>query len=296
MKNQNKAYIYAILAVLFWSTVASAFKISLRHVNHLQMLFYASLTSLLTLFLILLIQGKFKKLINLKFKEIILSLAFGIINPVLYYIFLFKAYSLVPAQEALALNWLWPITLVLLSIPVLKQKITMRDILATFISFSGVFVIITKGNFSDLKFQDSTGVICALITTIIWAFFWIYNTRDKNDEVIKLFLNFTSGTVIIMITLLVFDEFTIPSLTGFYAVMYVGIFEMGITFLFWLMALSLTETTAKISNIVYISPFLSLFWINIIVGEEINYTTIIGMVLIISGIVINKVSKKGKST
>ena len=187
---------------------------------------------------------------------------------------------------------MWPITLVLLSIPVLKQKITMRDILATFISFLGVFVIITKGNFSDLKFQDSTGVICALITTIIWAFFWIYNTRDKNDEVIKLFLNFASGTVIIMITLLVFDEFTIPSLTGFYAVMYVGIFEMGITFLFWLMALSLTETTAKISNIVYISPFLSLFWINIIVGEEINYTTIIGMVLIISGIVINKLSKK----
>ena len=113
-------------------------------------------------------------------------------------------------------------------------------------------------------------------------------------EVIKLFLNFLSGTVVITITLFVFDDFKLPSLPGLTAVIYVGLFEMGITFLFWLMALSLTETTAKISNIVYASPFLSLFWINIIVGEEINFTTIIGMVLIISGIIINKVSKKKK--
>ena len=290
MKNQNKAYICAIIAVLLWSTVASAFKISLKYVNHLQLLFFASLASMAALFIILIFQGKLNNLKKLGLKEILVSLSFGIVNPFLYYIFLFKAYSLLPAQEALALNWLWPITLVLLSIPVLKQKITIKDIFATFISFSGVFVIITKGDFTSLKFQNYTGVICALITTIIWAFYWIYNTRDRKDDVVKLFLNFSSGTVLIMITILLFDSFKMPPLPGLAAVIYVGFFEMGITFLFWLMALRLTETTAKISNIVYISPFLSLFWINIIVGEVISYTTLIGMVLIISGIVINKIS------
>ena len=33
----------------------------------------------------------------------------GFLNPFLYYIILFKAYSLLPAQEALSLNYTWPL-------------------------------------------------------------------------------------------------------------------------------------------------------------------------------------------
>ena len=36
-------------------------------------------------------------------------------------------------------------------------------------------------------------------------------------------------------------------------------FEMGITFFFWLKALQLAKTTDKVSNLVYLAPFLSLF-------------------------------------
>ena len=54
MVNQRKAYIYAISTVLIWSTVASAFKISLRTLSPAHLLLYANLTSVLLLGLILL--------------------------------------------------------------------------------------------------------------------------------------------------------------------------------------------------------------------------------------------------
>ena len=60
MEKQKQAYTYAIIAVLFWATVASAFKISLRYLNFIQLLFYASLVSIMILFVILLIQRKLR--------------------------------------------------------------------------------------------------------------------------------------------------------------------------------------------------------------------------------------------
>ncbi|HCO12391.1 MAG TPA: EamA family transporter, partial [Desulfonauticus sp.] len=45
MVNQKKAYFFGLLTVFIWSTVASAFKLSLRYLTPLQLLFYASLTS-----------------------------------------------------------------------------------------------------------------------------------------------------------------------------------------------------------------------------------------------------------
>ena len=50
MTNQAKAYLFGISTVLLWSTVASAFKLSLRHMEPVQLLFYANITSILVLF------------------------------------------------------------------------------------------------------------------------------------------------------------------------------------------------------------------------------------------------------
>ncbi|MDP7264330.1 MAG: DMT family transporter, partial [Candidatus Thermoplasmatota archaeon] len=134
MKGQSRATIFAITAVLFWSTVATAFKISLRHVDHLQLLFYSSVVSTIVLLLILLAQKKTHLFSGYSRNAYFRSAALGFLNPFLYYVILFKAYDILLAQEAQTLNYVWPLALVLLSIPILKQKINTRDIIAVFIS------------------------------------------------------------------------------------------------------------------------------------------------------------------
>ena len=42
LSNQKKAYIFAGIAIFFWSTVATAFKISLEHLEPIQLVFYST--------------------------------------------------------------------------------------------------------------------------------------------------------------------------------------------------------------------------------------------------------------
>ncbi|MGB3092123.1 MAG: DMT family transporter [Candidatus Zixiibacteriota bacterium] len=288
MEKQKQAYLYAITAVLFWSTVASAFKVSLRYLDFLQLLFFSSIASIIIFFLILLIQNKLSFFKEYSGKDYLRSAMLGFLNPFLYYVVLFKAYSLLPAQEAQPLNYTWSIVLVLLSIPILRQKIGLKSILAILISYFGVLVISTRGDIFGLTFSNPTGVFLALGSSVIWALFWIYNIKDKRDEVAKLFLNFLFGVVFILIAMLLSSRLRIPSGAGLAGAAYVGIFEMGITFVLWLKALKLSRTTAQVSNLIYLSPFVSLVLIRFVVGETILISTIIGLIFIVAGIIMQQ--------
>ncbi len=294
MKNQKKAYIYAIIAVLFWSTVASAFKVSLRFLTVLQLLFFASLTSVFVLFIVLLSQHKLSLLKVFSGKDYLRSALLGFLNPFLYYIVLFKAYSLLRAQEALTLNYTWPIIVSLLSIPLLKQKIGIKSILGIVVSFFGAYVIAVRGKVLSFDFTNAGGVLLALSSTIIWSFFWIYNIKDKRDEVAKLFLNFCFGFIFILPAMLFTDKIGILDIQGVFGGIYVGLFEMGFTFILWLRALKLSKTTVKVANLIYLSPFLSLVLINLVVGEGILPSTIVGLILIIAGIIIQQYRARGQ--
>lgn len=288
MDKQKQAYIYAILAVLFWATVASAFKITLRYLDPMQLVFFSTIASAIALFVILLIQSKLKLLTTFTPKDFLYSALLGFLNPYLYYIVLFKAYDILTAQEAVTLNYTWPIMLALLSIPLLKQGIGVKSIIAIIISFVGVFIIATKADVLNFRFTNPGGAALALGSAVIWAIYWIYNIKDKRDEIARLFLNFCFGFVYIIITMAIMGKLSLPDYRGLLGSAYVGLFEMGITFALWLRALKLSRTTAQVSNLVYAAPFLSLGVISIVVGEKILVSTLIGLVFIVAGILLQR--------
>ena len=292
MTKQKRAYIYALVAVLFWSTIASAFKICLSpdylNIKILPLLFYASVVSTVTFFAYLLFLKKLNLLRALSKEDYLRSAVLGFFNPFLYYIVLFEAYYILRAQEALTINWIWPITLVLLSIPILRQKIKLRSILAIIISFLGVFVIATGGDVWGVKFDRPAGVLLALGSTVIWALFWIYNIRDKRDGAVRLFLNFVFGSVFIFVAMLLFSKIEIPNVKGLLGAVYIGLFEMGVAFLVWLRALKLAKTTAHVANLIYLVPFFSLIVLYFVGIEKIFCSTIVGLVLIVGGIILQK--------
>jgi drug/metabolite transporter (DMT)-like permease len=288
MTRQNKAYIYAGTAVLMWSTVGSAFKLTLSFISPIQMLLFASLFSILILFVILLVYRKLPLLLSSNFKDILNSALNALLNPFLFYIVLFNAYDLLLTQEAMVLNFTWPVTLTLFSILILKQKINWKSVLAIIISLVGIVVIGTRGNLVTLKFSNIDGVILALGSTIIWSIFWIINIRDKRDEVVKLFLNFLFGFIYILITSIILKVLTIPPWQAVAGTIYIGIFEMGIAYVFWLKGLQLSSTTAKVSNLIFLAPFISLIIINITLGEKILWSTFAGLAFITAGIVMQR--------
>lgn len=292
MTQQQQAYAYGLLAVLAWSTVASAFKLSLAHLSPSQLVLYASLASLLSLLSILAWQGRLGELLPTLRRHWLSSLLFGAINPFAYYLVLFKAYALLPAQEAQAINYTWALTMTLLAVPLLKQKLRPRDALAALICYLGVLVIGTRGELLALHFSNRQGVLLALSSTLLWAAYWILNTRDSRDAVIGLTLNFTLSLPLIFAWCLWQGELGAVSWQGLAGAAYVGAFEMGFTFVLWLSAMKRTRSTASIANLIFLSPLLSLLLIHFLVGEAILPSTLLGLGLILGGLLLQKIPLK----
>ncbi|NJE46676.1 DMT family transporter [Thermococcus sp. GR7] len=270
---------HAIGAVLLWSTVASAFKLSLGYLTPLQLVFYASLTSLFV-FGVLYAKNFSPRRENLR------SAYLGLINPLIYYTVLFSAYDRLSAQEAQALNYTWPLMLVVLSIPILGKRPSARTIAGLFLGFLGVLVVATKGNLAELNFTDPVGVALGLGSAVIWASYWILNLRDERSPVEKMFWNFLFGFIYVATATFLTGSLALPEPEALAGAIYVGLFEMGLTFLLWYRAVE--NDIAFASNLAYIVPFLSLVFISVVVGESIAPSTVMGLAMIVGGIVIGR--------
>ncbi len=293
MKSQNTAYKYALAAVFLWSTVATAFKVSLNYLTPVQLVFYAVIASTLCLAVILIYQKKIENVIeHIKTNYYQITLL-GFINPFLYYIVLFKAYDILPAQEAQAINYTWALMLALMSVIFLKQKLTLKDIVAGIICYFGVLIVATKGEPFLLEFSNLNGVMLALLSTFLWSIYWIINTKNKVDPIVGLFSNFVFALPVILVYGIITGAFSsMPTIKGILSASYVGLFEMGITFLFWLNAMQYATSTSKIANLIFISPFISLGFIHFIVGEEIYISTLFGLGFIVFGLIIQQSKPK----
>jgi drug/metabolite transporter (DMT)-like permease len=292
VKIQSGAYTYALLTVLLWSTVATAFKIALRDLNNVQLLLIANATSWLIFLILILWQGKFNLLKHSSLKYLGLSALQGFVNPFAYYLILFKAYSILPAQVAQPANFIWPVVLMLLSAPLLHQPIRITGFLALLISFSGVLVLSSQGELSDFKVNNPYGLAICLLSSLIWSFFWIINIKDIRDDLIKLFLSFTFSMCFIIILAGFTGDLSAVLHKPVLPAIYVGLFEMGISFVFWLKALRMSSSTGKVANLIYLTPFLSLIIIHVVLHEELYYTSFIGLCLIIMGILIGRIKKE----
>lgn len=293
MDRQGRAYLHAIAAVLIWSTVASAFKLTLRAMTPVQLLFYSSAVSTSVLIGVLAAQGRLRTLFGCARRDYARSAALGLLNPFLYYIVLFRAYDLLPAQEAQPLNYTWAVVLALLSIPLLGQRIGARSLAAVAVSYLGVLVIATRGDPLGLRFADPEGVSLALGSTVIWALFWILNLRDRRDAVLNLSLVFAFGLVPVAALTAATDGFAVREPIGLAGAVYVGVLEMGFTFVLWLRALALSRDTARVGILIFLSPFISLVLIHHLVGETILASSVVGLVLIVGGILLQKAEEIG---
>lgn len=288
MNNNLKSFLFAIASIILWSTSATAFKLTLKGMSVSHVLLISSLTSTIIFFFFEFINDKENIYSIIKGKDFKNNLVLGIINPFLYYLILFKAYSILPAQEALPLNYTWPIVISIFSIIFLKNKLTLRTIIGLIIAFAGVIIIATRGNLISLHFHNITGVSLAVGSSVVWGLFWILNLLDSREPSEKLFGSFLFGTILIAVYILIFENQLNFEPIYFLGAVYIGFFEMGITFFLWMKALSLSENKAHTATLAYLSPFISLIFISVILGEKLFASSILGLIFIVGGIIIQQ--------
>lgn len=288
VSKRQQGLVFAIMTIIFWSTVATAFKLSLAHLRFLPLVFYASLVSMGVLGVLCHFTGKLEQLKRWNKVDYIRSLMLGAFNPVLYYLILFRAYELLPAQEAQVLNFTWPIVLTVLGVVFLGQRLSLISIAAIGISFIGVAIIATRGELLSLSFSNTKGVSLALFSTLIWAGYWVVNQTDQRDPLLRLFINFVAGTIWMACILTLFGQWEWPDTYGFVGAAYIGLFEMSLAFFCWFQALRLSANISLLNNMIFLTPFGSLMVISWVLKEPIYDSTLLGLGLISASIFIQK--------
>lgn len=289
MKQNRQAILYACIAVLSWSTVATAFKKSLEHITHFELVLVACVTSLLIFTILMTIQKKWHLIKGLSLKEWGYFALLGLLNPVAYYLVLFKSYDLLPAQVAQPINYAWPIVLVVLLAFVTKQRIPGKKYIGMAISLAGVATISLGGGLAMENGLSVSGLLLAALSAFLWALYWVVNNKNKErfDASLAFFMTFFFGSLYMGVASL-FVGVDLNTVPGLLWGSYVGAFEMGIPFICFGLAMRKTDNPTLINQLTYLSPFMSLFIISIVLGEKIVPTTMIGLALIVFGIIFNE--------
>lgn len=79
-----------------------------------------------------------------------------------------------------------------------------------------------------------------------------------------------------------------------YAV-WIGAVEMGITFLLWQRALQRAHSSAKIAQLIFVSPFLSLLLIHLLLDEDISLWAVPALGIIVLGLVVSQQQHSGSA-
>ncbi|MCV2401415.1 DMT family transporter [Marinomonas sp. C2222] len=294
LTNNIQATLFGLSAVLLWSTVATAFSISLKYLSPTQLLLIANLVSLGFLVTLITFKGDAKELFTFAKRSWKTSLFFGAINPFIYYLILLQAYDMLPAQEAQAINYTWAIMLSFMAVPILKQRLKPTDYIAAAMCYFGVIYISTRGQVTSLEFSNGIGVVFALLSTVIWALYWLLNTKDKRPSLIGLTLNFAFALPLITLYAALTGELTHWNKEGLWGAVYIGVFEMGLSFVLWNQALKLTSSASRVANLIFLSPLLSIFWLSQFAGEPILQSTLVGLACILMGLFVQNWAKKAK--
>jgi drug/metabolite transporter (DMT)-like permease len=290
--NERRAIALGLLAVGMWSTVATAFKIALSTLDVLQLLFIANLASVIVLSVLLGCQPALRPK-GSWCQHWGKSAVLGLLNPVAYYCVLLAAYDRLPAQIAQPINYTWALVLSFFAAWRFGHKLTKNDWIASALGYGGVVVLVIPSTDTDTHISW-LGIVLAISSTFIWASYWLFNQGDQRPAMVSLWQAFVCALPINAILMMLFSHFPDLNLYAWLAGTYVGAFEMGFAFAAWLMALKQTQHTARISNLIFLSPLISLGLIHWVLDEPIYPSTPIGLALILLGLFIQQ--KKSTKT
>lgn len=286
----KKVYLYAGTSIFFWSTVATVSKLLLGTLNSYQVLMCSVLFAGTALLVVNIITGKLALLKKYRLKDYIAIFLIYSPGTFLYYIFLYSGTAKMAASQAFIINYLWPIMSVVFACIILKEKLTVRKGIAFVMSFLGVMTV-AGGELFHFNAQSLIGTVLCVLAAVSYGAFTALNRRWEYDYPLSMMLSFFSTFIITLIINLVMGEpFQISpfQIVGF---AWNGIFTIAVATVTWQKALKMGGT-AKVSNLAYITPFLSLVWTFLVLKEPIKPLSVAGLVIIVLGIFIQLKDKK----
>lgn len=279
----KKSYFYAFVSVFFWSTTTTVSKLLLHSISTMQVMAVSSVFASVFLFLVNLKKGNLQQLKTYQVRDYLVLTGVGFLGMFLYRMLLFCGVARMMASQAMIVNYLWPIMAVLAGCVLLKEKLTVRKAVAVLMSFLGVIIVTTGGNFAGISDTDMTGTLYCAVAAVLYGIFVAINKGLKYDSFISMMFYNTVAAVCAIIGTILSRETLLLTLPQNLGLVWVGVCNTAIGFVAWDLAMK-SGDTAKVANIAYITPFLSLVVAYVLLGEPITLWAVGGLTVIVAGI------------
>ena len=281
----KKNYIYAIATVMIWSTMATVVKMMLFDIPNLEALSISSIFAFLFLLLMNIKTGTIKEMKNYSLKDYGIMSGLGFIGLFVYSALYYYGLAQLSSQEACIVNYLWPIMLVVFSCIILKEKLTFMKAFAMLCSFIGI-VILSTGSGSDGAGNAMLGIGSCIIAAACYGLFSVLNKRADYNQNIAMMIIWLVVAVCAMVLGLMTENWVPIQGTQWIGMLWLGVVIDAVAYLLWALALKGSENTAKIANLAYLTPFLSLVVSAVVLEEPIELRAFIALVFIIGGILL----------
>jgi drug/metabolite transporter (DMT)-like permease len=287
MKNYltaNLGIIYIILCIILWSLIPTVAKFAQSELDHHQYLFYSSIVSFLSIFVVSFFQNNLKEILTYSKKIFLVLFALGFLD-FLYYLLLYFGYDHANGLEVLVIQYMWPIFIVFLSLIILKEDFTTKKLISIILGFLGVSFVITKGDFTSLDFSQIDVLLIVMLGAIAFALFSVLSKVVKVDATNAVMIYFFSAILYSIITVSTYSTFIIPSAKDWISIIINGAFINGISYLFWIKGLQMFDAS-KVAPYLFITPILAAFFLILFFDEEILTIYFVGLFFVVlSGLV-----------
>jgi len=293
LKKNDSSCLKAAATILCWSTLAPVTKALLADLSYMQVLFVSSSFAVAFLLAVNIIQKKHRILLSYSIRDILIQVGLGFIGLFLYSALYYYSLSELSSQDACIINYLWPIMIILFSAPILKEKITAKKMTAVLLSFFGLIIVATRGNISGFDPGGVKGVVACFFAAVCYGLFSALNKKTDYDQSVAMTIYFgvtaaASGVGCALQGGL--GPISTIQMAGF---IWIGVFTDAIAYFLWALALKGGDT-AKISNLAYMTPFLSILISAAFLREPIYPYSIVGLFFIMAGIVWMSVNVRNK--
>lgn len=281
----KKNYTYALITIFIWSTTAAVVKKILFDIPNLEALSVSSYFAFAFLMIINLKNGNITKMRRYCAKDYGIMCGLGFIGLFLYSALYYYGLSQLSSQEACILNYLWPMMLVIFSCIILKEKMTLMKAAAMICSFIGI-IILSAGNSESSNGNIVVGMISCIVAAACYGIFSVLNKKMDYDQSISMMMNWLVVAVCAMISGMMTENWAMIRGMKWLGILWLGIVIDAIAYLLWALALKDAENTAKIANLAYVIPFLSLIFSAALLKETIEIRIFAALVFIIGGVLV----------
>ena len=288
--NKIQAGLFATLCVLLWGLIPVVAKVGQTQLDSQQFLFWSSLISFLTIFVIALVTGKWRNLLMLKPLDWLKISANGFLGTYLYYLLLYQGYQIADGVEVLVTQYTWPVLICVLSVVLLKEAWNRYKTLSVAMGFASVILVLSKGDLTAIQLEQPVAIFWVLIGAFSFALFSVLSKRFEYEPISLTAIYFLVATAATGIPVLLQGDLVVPQGNSMLAVMTNGLLVNGISYLFWLWALKKADASF-VTPFTFATPCISLLYLVLLFDETFLTVYVLAFAMIVmAGFFSNKSS------